>query len=118
MARKPVRTRDATEELLANLRRINLDPIEVLSRAMTKAEAEGDYKVMTDGSLGLMPYLYPKLKESVIKADIDQTISGSGVQLNITVGGKRVVGEDEPADDDEEKELEIPREPAEDKDES
>lgn len=95
MARKPIKTRDATEELLANLRRINLDPVEKLSRAMTLAEADSDYKAMMDGALGLMPYVYPKLKESVIKADVDQTITGGGVNLNITVGGKKVVGEEE-----------------------
>ena len=103
MARKPIKTRDATEELLANLRRINLDPVEKLSRAMTLAEADSDYKAMMDGALGLMPYVYPKLKESVIKADVDQTITGGGVNLNITVGGKKVVGEDDPDDDDKEK---------------
>lgn len=95
MARKPIKTRDATEELLANLRRINLDPVEKLSRAMTLAETDNDYKAMMDGALGLMPYVYPKLKESVIKADIDQTVTGGGVNLNITVGGKKVVGEEE-----------------------
>lgn len=95
MARKPIKTRDATEELLANLRRINLDPVEKLSRAMTLAETDNDYKAMMDGALGLMPYLYPKLKESVVKAEVDQTITGGGVNLNITVGGKKVVGEEE-----------------------
>lgn len=100
MARKPIKTRDATEELLANLRRINLDPVEKLSRAMTLAETDNDYKAMMDGALGLMPYVYPKLKESIIKADIDQTVTGGGVNLNITVGGKKVVGEDDPDDDD------------------
>lgn len=99
MARKPLKTRDATGELLASLQRIKLDPIEKLSRALTLAEADGDYKAMMDGSLGLMPYVYPKLKESVVKADIDQTISGGGVNLNITVGGKKIVGE-EPEDED------------------
>lgn len=101
--RKPIKTRDATEELLANLRRINLDPVEKLSRAMTLAETDNDYKAMMDGALGLMPYVYPKLKESVIKADIDQTVTGGGVNLNITVGGKKVVGEEDSDDDDKEK---------------
>ena len=99
MARIPIKTRDATEELIGNLRRINLDPVAVLSRAITLAETDSDYKVMVDASLGMMPYLYPKLKESVVKADIDQTISGGGVNLNITVGGKRIVGD---PDDEEE----------------
>jgi hypothetical protein len=95
MSRKPIKTRDATDELLASLRRIKLDPVEVMSRALARAESDGDYKAMMDGSLGMMPYIYPKLKESVVKADVDQTISGGGVNLNITVGGKKVVGEDE-----------------------
>lgn len=102
MARKPIKTRDATEELLANLRRINLDPVEKLSRAMTLAETDNDYKAMMDGALGLMPYLYPKLKESVVKAEVDQTITGGGVNLNITVGGKKVVGEEETDEEQEE----------------
>ncbi|XAG95427.1 hypothetical protein SOI901_42 [Erwinia phage SOI901] len=105
MARKPIKTRDATEELLANLRRINLDPVEKLSRAMTLAETDNDYKAMMDGALGLMPYVYPKLKESVIKADIDQNITGGGVNLNITVGGKKVVGEEEVDDEEQEEEV-------------
>lgn len=100
MSKKTIKTRDATDELLATLRRIKLDPVEVMSRALAQAEADSDYKAMMDGSLGMMPYLYPKLKESVVKADIDQTISGGGVQLNITVGGKKVVGE-EPEEEDE-----------------
>lgn len=100
--RKPIKTRDATDELLVNLRRIQLDPVEVLSRAITLAETDSDYKVMVDASLGLMPYVYPKLKESVIKADIDQNITGGGVNLNITVGGKKVVGEEEEAEEEQE----------------
>ena len=94
MARKPQKTRDATAELLASMNRIQLDPLEVIARALKLAEADSDYKTMIDGSLGLMPYVYPKLKESVVKADIDQTISGGGVNLNITVGGKKIVGEE------------------------
>lgn len=101
MARKQPKTRDATAELLASMNKIQLDPIETLSRALKLAEADSDYKAMMDGSLGIMPYLYPKLKESVVKADIDQNITGGGVNLNITVGGKKVVGE-EPESDDEE----------------
>lgn len=99
MARKPQKTRDATAELLASMNRIQLDPLEVIARALKLAEADSDYKTMIDGSLGIMPYMYPKLKESVVKADIDQTISGGGVNLNITVGGKKIVGE-EPEDED------------------
>lgn len=103
MARKPQKTRDATAELLASMNRIQLDPLEVIARALKLAEADSDYKTMIDGSLGIMPYMYPKLKESVVKADIDQTISGGGVNLNITVGGKKIVGEEpeeEPEDED------------------
>ncbi|QTD79378.1 hypothetical protein fHyEco03_gp18 [Escherichia phage vB_EcoM_fHy-Eco03] len=103
MARKPQKTRDATAELLASMNRIQLDPLEVIARAIKLAEADSDYKTMIDGSLGIMPYMYPKLKESVVKADIDQTISGGGVNLNITVGGKKIVGEEpeeEPEDED------------------
>lgn len=103
MARKPQKTRDATAELLASMNRIQLDPLEVIARALKLAEADSDYKTMIDGSLGIMPYIYPKLKESVVKADVDQTISGGGVNLNITVGGKKIVGEEpeeEPEDED------------------
>lgn len=103
MARKPQKTRDATAELLASMNRIQLDPLEVIARALKLAEADSDYKTMIDGSLGIMPYMYPKLKESVVKADVDQTISGGGVNLNITVGGKKIVGEEpeeEPEDED------------------
>lgn len=101
MARKLLKARDATGDLLATLSRIKLNPVERLSRALNMAEADGDYKAMMDGSLGLMPYVYPKLKESTIKADIDQNISGSGVNLNITVGGKKVVGDVEETDAEE-----------------
>lgn len=93
MSIKKVKMRDSTQELLDTLKRVKLDPIEVMSRAITLAETDGDYKEMMTGALGIMPYMYPKLKESVVKADIDQTITGGGVQLNITVGGKKVVGE-------------------------
>ena len=98
MARKLLKARDATAELLASLNRIKLDPIEKLSRALNMAEADGDYKEMMNGALGLMPYVYPKLKESTIKADIDQNVTGSGVTLNVTVGGNKVVGDEEEGD--------------------
>lgn len=88
---KPKKTREATEELLATMRRIQLDPLEVMQRAIILAEREDDYKAMMDGALGVMPYMYPKLKESVVKADIDQNLSGNGVNLNITIGDKKVV---------------------------
>lgn len=88
---KPKKTREATEELLATMRRIQLDPLEVMQRAIILAEREDDYKAMMDGALGVMPYMYPKLKESVVKADIDQNLSGNGVNLNITIGGQKVV---------------------------
>lgn len=92
--KKPVR--DATEELLATMRRIKLEPLEIMQRAIHKAELEDDYKAMMDGALGIMPYMYPKLKESVVKADIDQTLNGNGVNLNITIGDQKpVVNEDE-----------------------
>ncbi|EBY3944434.1 hypothetical protein J7D02_003817, partial [Salmonella enterica subsp. enterica serovar Enteritidis] len=85
------KTREATEELLATMRRIQLDPLEVMQRAIILAEREDDYKAMMDGALGVMPYMYPKLKESVVKADIDQNLSGNGVNLNITIGDQKVV---------------------------
>ncbi|APU03110.1 hypothetical protein emhyr_3 [Salmonella phage emhyr] len=88
---KPKKTREATEELLATMRRIQLDPLEVMQRAIILAEREDDYKAMMDGALGVMPYMYPKLKESVVKADIDQNLSGNGVNLNITIGDQKVV---------------------------
>lgn len=88
---KPKKTREATEELLATMRRIQLDPLEVMQRAIILAEREDDYKAMMDGALGVMPYMYPKLKESVVKADIDQNMSGNGVNLNITIGDQKVV---------------------------
>lgn len=88
---KPKKTREATEELLATMRRIQLDPLEVMQRAVILAEREDDYKAMMDGALGVMPYMYPKLKESVVKADIDQNLSGNGVNLNITIGDQKVV---------------------------
>uniref|UniRef100_A0AAU8GIF9 Terminase small subunit n=1 Tax=Salmonella phage vB_SEnST11_KE24 TaxID=3161175 RepID=A0AAU8GIF9_9CAUD len=88
---KPKKTREATEELLATMRRIQLDPLEVMQRAIILAEREDDYKAMMDGALGVMPYMYPKLKESVVKADIDQNLSGNGVSLNITIGDQKVV---------------------------
>ncbi|QDH45127.1 hypothetical protein [Salmonella phage SE13] len=88
---KPKKTREATEELLATMRRIQLDPLEVMQRAITLAEREDDYKAMMDGALGVMPYMYPKLKESVVKADIDQNLTGNGVNLNITIGDQKVV---------------------------
>ncbi|HAZ7389427.1 TPA: hypothetical protein J7699_003769 [Escherichia coli] len=73
------------------MRRIQLDPLEVMQRAIILAEREDDYKAMMDGALGVMPYMYPKLKESVVKADIDQNLSGNGVNLNITIGDQKVV---------------------------
>ncbi|AWW14764.1 hypothetical protein vBSalMLPSEYT_00068 [Salmonella phage vB_SalM-LPSEYT] len=88
---KPKKTREATEELLATMRRIQLDPLEVMQRAIILAEREDDYKAMMDGALGVMPYMYPKLKESVVKADIDQNLSGNGVNLNITIGDQKAV---------------------------
>ena len=88
---KPKKTREATEELLATMRRIQLDPLEVMQRAIILAEREDDYKAMMNGALGVMPYMYPKLKESVVKADIDQNLSGNGVNLNITIGDQKVV---------------------------
>lgn len=89
-------TRDATEELLSTMRRIKLEPLEIMQRAIAQAEAESDYKAMMDGALGIMPYMYPKLKESVVKADIDQTLNGNGVNLNITIGDQKVnVGDED-----------------------
>ncbi|QEG07787.1 hypothetical protein [Salmonella phage SE4] len=87
---KQKKTRDATEELLSTMRRINLEPLEIMQRAIVLAEADSDYKAMMDGALGVMPYMYPKLKESVVKADIDQTLNGNGVNLNITIGDQKV----------------------------
>ena len=57
---KPKKTREATEELLATMRRIQLDPLEVMQRAIILAEREDDYKAMMDGALGVMPYMYPR----------------------------------------------------------
>ncbi|WQZ00501.1 hypothetical protein AEV23_00057 [Klebsiella phage VB_KpM-AEV23] len=88
-------TRDATEELLSTMRRIKLEPLEIMQRAIAQAEAESDYKAMMDGALGIMPYMYPKLKESIVKADIDQTLNGNGVNLNITIGDQKVNVDDE-----------------------
>lgn len=114
MSIKKVKTRDSTAELLETLKRVKLDPIEVMSRAITLAETDGDYKEMMTGALGIMPYMYPKLKESVVKADIDQTITGGGVQLNITVGGKKVVGEVEEPEEEQEQEQEEEKEKTDD----
>ena len=58
---KPKKTREATEELLATMRRIQLDPLEVMQRAIILAEREDDCKAMMDGALGVMPYMFPNL---------------------------------------------------------
>lgn len=100
-AKQKTKVRDATQELLTSIKKVGLDPLEVMNRAITRAESEGNYKEMMVGALGLMPYMYPKLKETSLKADIDQNVSGSGVNLNITIGGKKVAGSPEPELDEE-----------------
>lgn len=97
-----------TEKLLADLKRIGLNPVEVLNRAIILAEIDGNYKEMTTAALGMMPYIAPRLKETQINAEVESTVNGmNGVVFNITRSGQTPVEkvvDGEINDDDEEDE--------------
>lgn len=88
MSSKKAKQATPTEKLLADMKRVGLDPIEVIHRAIILAEIDGNYKEMIAGGLGVLPYIAPRLKETQMTAEVETTMNGmNGVALNISIGG-------------------------------
>lgn len=67
------KARSRTEDLIAKLEAVKLSPLEVLQRSIAMAEANADYKHMSETALSILPYVAPTLKASEVVVESNNT---------------------------------------------
>lgn len=75
------KARSRTDALIAKLEAVKLSPVEVIQRALAMAEANGDYKNMSEVSLSVLPYMAPKLQASEVT--VDSTSTNRNVDMSL-----------------------------------
>lgn len=76
------RPHSRTEDLIAKLEAVKLSPLEVLQRSIAMAEANSDYKHMTEAALSVLPYMAPKLQASEVTVESNSTTRNVDMTLD------------------------------------